>query len=122
MKKLRLELDELAVESFAANERDGSRGTVAGREFTQYADECVTPNGTCERGCWDGTVAYSCAATCQGSCASCQGTCGASCAGTCAGTCGASCFGTCAGCTGVTDCGCGTGQTYDTCPGAPICT
>lgn len=104
MRKLTLELEALTVESFAADGAAEARGTVAARQFTVYADECVTPNGTCERDCSDHL-------SCWGTCNSCAGTCGATCGGW---TCGA----TCAGCTGETDCGC---QTWETCPAATVC-
>ena len=73
MKKLKLDLDELSVESFATTpERGREGGTVFGQNHCTCYTQCTCP------GC----------PTCD---ASCNGTCG----GTCAGTCDASCNGTC---------------------------
>jgi hypothetical protein len=72
MKKLKLDLEDLSVESFATTpESRGEGGTVFGQQCTCYT-QCTCP------GC----------PTCD---ASCNGTCG----GTCGGTCEASCNGTC---------------------------
>jgi hypothetical protein len=79
MHKLKLDLDQLAVESFDTIPSDGARrGTVQGFG--------PTPLITCN--------------TCYDTCASCGGTCDNSCGGTCycgSGyyTCGGSCYGTC---------------------------
>jgi len=104
MRKLKLSLDSLQVESFHANESDSLRGTVPGHSgATQHADESCF--GTCVSFC-----------TRDGSCDTCAG----SCNGTCYNTCGATCYATC-NCppgTGATECGC---ATFETCPGAPIC-
>ena len=70
MNKLKLDLDDLAVESFATTpepHREG--GTVFGQQCTCYT-QCTCP------GC----------PTCD---ASCNGTCDASCNGTCGDTCNA---------------------------------
>lgn len=67
MKKLKLQLDELRVESFATTLVREEKGTVLGEECTCYT-ACTCP------GC----------ATCD---ASCNGTCNASCNGTCDATC-----------------------------------
>ena len=80
MKKLKLDLEDLSVESFATTpepRREG--GTVFGQQCTCYT-QCTCP------GC------PTCDASCNGTCG---GTCDASCNGTCGGTCGASCNGTC---------------------------
>jgi hypothetical protein len=112
MRKLKLSLDELQVESFHANANGSLRGTVPGNEWTEHADESCF--GTCDGGCtkdWG---------SCNGGCGtgvSCNGTCVASCNGTCA----ASCNGTCncsVGCTGYTECNC---ETWETCPNATVC-
>ncbi len=80
MNKLRLNLDDLAVESFATTpDRPAEGGTVFGQQCTCYT-QCTCP------GC------PTCDASCNGTCG---GTCDASCNGTCGGTCDASCFGTC---------------------------
>jgi hypothetical protein len=103
MRKLKLSLDALQVESFHAVDPDADgRGTVAAH--SDPAD-CVSPWGTCEKWCTDGSCD-----SCQGSC---FGTCGASCFNTCAATCLASC-----GCTGYTECNC---ATWETCLGAHEC-
>jgi hypothetical protein len=90
MNKLKLNLENLAVESFdttpAALGKDG--GTVFGQQCTCYT-QCTCP------GC----------PTCD---ASCNGTCNASCNGTCGATCDASCYGTCGGTCATWDASCDT--------------
>ncbi len=76
MKKLRLDLDALQVESFdPSTDQEMLRGTVDGRQIlvpnTRRVSECVR--------CLE-TADFSCANSCM---ASCVGTCGASCYGTC---------------------------------------
>jgi hypothetical protein len=68
--KLKLDLDQLTVDSFDTSATDKPRGTVFGEQCT----------------CWT--------ACGQNTCPGCP-TCDASCNGTCAGTCAASCNGTC---------------------------
>ena len=49
MRKLRLDVDELTVETFDTAAVSAKRGTVHGREeFTYFCDtvECTGPNGT----------------------------------------------------------------------------
>ena len=47
MRKLKLSLDDLAVETFAADtERDGAKGTVNARQAT-YERACYTPVHDC---------------------------------------------------------------------------
>jgi hypothetical protein len=79
MNKLKLNLDELSVESFDTTRSEKNRGTVFGEQCT-----CWTACGqnTCP-GCptCDNTCAGTCAFTCDD--ASCAGTCDASCNGTC---------------------------------------
>jgi len=70
MKKLKLELDELSVESFPTARAEEERGTVAGQNEPPYTQSC------------DG----SCVNTCN------------SCVNTCYNTCQASCYDTCASC------------------------
>ncbi len=79
MRKLKLDLEELSVESFATTpEARGESGTVFGQQCTCYT-QCTCP------GC------PTCDASCNGTCdASCNGSCDASCNGTCDGTCPAS--------------------------------
>jgi hypothetical protein len=99
MRKLKLSLEALQVDSFHATDGASARGTVPGHNWTQYADE-------------------SCFESCNGSCnntcpVSCYGGCGGS-AATCGATCGASC-----GCSAnATECGC---ETWETCPNATVC-
>lgn len=100
MRKLKLSLEDLQVDSFHATSAASARGTVPGHNWTQYADE------SCFESC-NGSCNHTCPASCYGGCGS---------GATCGGTCGASC-----GCppgTDYTACGC---ATWETCPGAPIC-
>lgn len=68
MKKLKLELDALSVESFEADAREGRIGTVAAYDFTLQCggtDLCtVSCNGTCDASCGG----ISCAGTCPAPC------------------------------------------------------
>lgn len=49
MKKLKLSLDELMVDSFQAAPSDGERGTVRGAEFATLEETCWNScNGTCK--------------------------------------------------------------------------
>jgi len=67
MKKLKLELNELHVESFAVQRQDEVRGTVAGQNEPPYTESC---GGTCVNSC------VSCVNTCYNTCqASCWDTC-----------------------------------------------
>ena len=86
MRKLRLQLDDLLIESFDTTPVQKAKGTVFGEQCT-CPTQCTCP------GC------PTCAASCNGTCdASCNGTCAASCNGTC-------------GC-GTWEVGCGGGDTY----------
>jgi hypothetical protein len=101
MRKLKLSLDELQVDSFHATAPEARGGTVEANSWTQYADESCF--GTCDGGCtqWG---------SCNGGC----GSGGASCNGTCIQSCNGSC-----GCSAnMTECGC---QTWETCPNATVC-
>lgn len=84
MRKLKLDLDQLVVDSFSTQVRPKRGGTVRGQACTCYT-QCDTCPGcpTCDASC-NGTCGATCAGTCGGSCA---GTCDASCNGTCGGTC-----------------------------------
>jgi hypothetical protein len=86
MKKLKLELDNLTVESFDTTGVQKPRGTVVGEQCT-----CWTNCDTCP-GCptCDATCAYTCD---DATCPNCP-TCAASCNGTCNEY---TCYGTCAG-------------------------
>ena len=90
MRKLKLDLDQLAVDSFDTASPAPKGGTVFGEQCTCYTN-CTCP------GC------PTCYATCNG-----QATCANTCANTCDDyTCAASCNGTCVGCgTDWTDCDC----------------
>jgi hypothetical protein len=75
--KLRLDLDQLTVESFDTIRRQEKRGTVFGEQCTCYT-QCTCPGcPTCDATC-PNTCAYTCDdATCAYTCddASCEGTC-----------------------------------------------
>jgi hypothetical protein len=81
MKKFKLRLDDLQIDSFHTLPAEKPKGTVFGEQCT-----CMTLCGqntcpgcpTCDASC-DGT----CAESCAGSCLSCEYTCQASCYGTC---------------------------------------
>lgn len=104
MRKLSLNLDSLAVQSFETTPEDaGARGTVLGRGHAvpvhrtdTYPNGCPsplcvdTPLASCDGSCVD-----TCYDSCNGSCASCVYSCGASCGGTCNETCPASCAPSC---------------------------
>jgi hypothetical protein len=84
MRKLKLDLDQLTVDSFDTDADDGAqRGTVEAHSL-----RCVSPFETCEAL----SCNYTCG-TCNATCASC-----ASCFNTCGNTCGGSCYGTCETC------------------------
>lgn len=77
MKKLRLQLDDLLVDSFQTTAAKKEKGTIFGQECTCYTN-CTCPgcptcaascNGTCNGSC-NGTC-YSCDYTCDESCAEC---------------------------------------------------
>jgi hypothetical protein len=88
MKKLRLELDDLRVDTFSTSgSASGQGGTVRGHNVTRgpsydepcipdYTDGCppYTQADTCASAC--GTCDYSCYGSCQNTCATCwQNTC-----------------------------------------------
>ncbi|WP_420130426.1 hypothetical protein [Longimicrobium sp.] len=96
MNKLKLQVEDLAVESFDTTRPQKAKGTVFGEQCTCYT-QCTCP------GC----------PTCY---ASCNGTCDASCNGTCDASCNGTCDATCNGCdTWDVSCGC----TNDSC--GPTC-
>ena len=79
MNKLKLQLEDLLVDSFDTTPVQKEKGTVFGEQCTCYTN-CTCP------GC------PTCYASCNGSCdASCNGTCGATCDASCGGTCDYSC-------------------------------
>jgi hypothetical protein len=114
MKKIRLDLDALAVDSFDANPDVPGYGTV-GANASIETDTCIGPS--CRRCPTDtgsfcstcgGNTCASCDPSCVNTCGTCQGmnTCDASCPDTCYD----SCNGTCGEAT------CGGGYTcYDSC-------
>src|SRR5688572_13923678 len=91
MNKLRLQLEDLMIDSFSTTSVRKEKGTV-------YGEQC-----TCQTAC-----------TCPG-CPTCDASCNGSCGGaSCINTCAASCYGTCdASCNGT--CACGTEAYADTC-------
>ena len=94
MKKLKLHLDDLQIDSFQTTAAEKPKGTVFGEQCTCYT-QCTCPGcPTCDASC-NGT----CAASCYGSCAvSCDFSCGGTCDALCE-TFGYSCGGTCDGLT-----------------------
>ncbi|WP_420130425.1 hypothetical protein [Longimicrobium sp.] len=99
MNKLKLQLEDLSVESFDTTSHTRAKGTVFGEQCTCYT-QCTCP------GC------PTCYASCNGTCdASCNGTCDASCNGTCDASCGRAC--------GTWDytCDCTNDSCVYTCPG-----
>jgi len=94
MKKFRLELDDLRIDSFSTTPAQAPKGTVFGEQCTCYTN-CTCPGcPTCDRSC-NGTCYASCNATCD---ASCNGTCDATCVDcgtyeTCGYTCDPTCYG-----------------------------
>jgi hypothetical protein len=86
MGKIRLELESLAVESFATLPLEGTAGTIVAHRFETLRTNC------------GGTCADTCIQTCANTCLNTCGTCNA----TCYNTCNASCLGTCdvSGCGG----------------------
>ncbi len=82
--KLKLNLDDLSVDTFDTTSVRKEKGTVFGEQCTCYT-ECTCPGcPTC-----DATCENTCAYTCDD--ASCAGTCGDTCDYTCGDTCGPSC-------------------------------
>jgi hypothetical protein len=107
MRKLKLDLDAIQVESFTTHAGQAARGTVDGQQRQTFgcptwtcppptqdtcADTCdYSCNGGCGTGnCGTGATCYSCVQTCDVTCASCVATCDDSCAATC-GSCMATC-------------------------------
>ncbi|HEV2736456.1 MAG TPA: hypothetical protein VGV85_16540 [Longimicrobiaceae bacterium] len=94
MKKLKLDLEDLTVESFATTpESRGEGGTVFGQNHCTCYTQCTCPGcPTCDASC-NGTCGGTCDASCNGTCG---GTCDFSCGDTCYETCGYTCQ-TCGG-------------------------
>ncbi|HET7232418.1 MAG TPA: hypothetical protein VFJ16_20590 [Longimicrobium sp.] len=79
MKKLKLEIGELCVESFATRtDDDAVRGTVAGQNEPAYTESC---DGSCMNTCIScvNTCLNTCQASCWNTCATCYATCDAWC-------------------------------------------
>ena len=88
MNKLKLQLEDLLVDSFDTTAPQKAKGTVFGEQCTCYTN-CTCPGcPTCDASC-NGT----CDASCNGSCASCDATCGGTCDWSCGCTYEASCDG-----------------------------
>lgn len=95
MNKLRLQLEDIAVESFSTQEAGARRGTVAANATTGNQIICDCPTNGFEQTC----RTCSCEGTCDGTCVGCA-TSEQSCNGTCDScyeSCGGSCDPTCAG-------------------------
>ena len=90
MNKLKLQLEDLAVDSFATCAAARGKGTVIGEQ-----GPCTCPGVTCAITC-AATCAYTCDdATCP-QCPTCAQSCNGTCEGwTCIDTCGGSCWDTC---------------------------
>ena len=103
MRKLRLTLEDLSVESFSTAVRPAREGTVGGHDLsdsTCHQKLCTcdtmaghTCEGTCDASC-NGTCVASCDGTCDG-CVSVGGTCGGYTCVSCEGTCNDSYCGPC---------------------------
>jgi hypothetical protein len=103
VRKLKLSVEALEVESFHAEQPAPGHGTVAGLSATDDPTDCpATLWATCKVDC---SLYYTQCGTCEGV------TCGYTCA-----TCGWSCADTRCGCPSnlLTECAC---QTWETCPG-----
>jgi hypothetical protein len=87
MKKLKLQLDELQVESFHTARAEAPRGTVQGNQPTRL---CTGYGCTDYVDC---TIDFGCAPDTQD--ASCEGTCGNTCYDTCLVSCNGTCDGAC---------------------------
>jgi len=90
MKKLKLHLEDLQVDTFQTTAPEKPKGTVFGEQCTCYTN-CTCPGcPTCYASC-NGTCQVSCNGDCSGA------TCDASCNGTCDWTCDNTCGDTCGG-------------------------
>ena len=92
MEKLKLQLDNLTVESFDTTCEVKGSGTVRGEQATNTCPGCPTCAATCAYTCDDATCPNcpTCAVSCNGTC---QGqTCWDSCGRTCWDTCGLGCI------------------------------
>lgn len=82
MPKLKLNLDQLSVDSFSTQAPEKKSGTVFGEQCTCHT-QCTCPGcPTCYESC-NGSCVQTCAYSCNGTCDySCGGTCGWECGGT----------------------------------------
>jgi hypothetical protein len=84
--KLKLNLEQLTVDSFDTSASEKPRGTVFGEQCTCYTN-CTCPGcPTCDASC-NGTCGGTCAGSCYGTCDATCNTCAASCYGSCDGYC-----------------------------------
>jgi len=87
MQKLKLQLEDLAIDSFETSPPQKPKGTVFGEQCTCYT-QCTCPGcPTCDASC-NGTCGGTCEASCNGTCGNTCWTCGVSCGGTCEYSCG----------------------------------
>ncbi|HSU16287.1 hypothetical protein [Longimicrobium sp.] len=98
--KLKLDVEQLQVESFSVQEARVERGTVHGL-MSDAPQVCISEDPSCNA-----------QPSCDGTCASCNGSCGYSCDYTCGYTCEYSCGWTC-GSTCELSCRCGNTLTGD---------
>lgn len=74
--KIRLEIIELRVETFATTgEESRARGTVRGHEGTLPGVQCATHDPTCPESCGVDTCGLSCYGTCHPALQTCADTC-----------------------------------------------
>ena len=93
MSKLRLQLDDLQVESFGTTPAEAERGTVLGEQQCTCPTACTCPGcdtcdatcpQTCRYTCDDSECIASCVGeTCVGNVHTCWDSCGHTCNGTC---------------------------------------
>lgn len=87
MNKLKLAIDDLAVDSFDTTSLAKEKGTVVGAQCTCWTvctcPGCYTCDATCPQTCDDNTCAVSCNGTCGDTCESCSPSCWDTCGRTC---------------------------------------
>lgn len=69
MRKIRLELESIAVESFHTTLADAASGTAVAHQFSGLPETC---GGTCARTCWETCPASCDDATCVTCLSNCQ--------------------------------------------------
>jgi hypothetical protein len=107
MKKLKLDLDGLRIDSFDTTPANAveRKGTVQG----QFDTAVASCDGTCDNTCDGCSCCCTCCPSCGGTCETCytcgtcpgQWSCDGSCYGSCGDTCYYSCGGSCDECTGT---------------------